>query len=68
MPAPRVIITTSAALSSAAEMIEQHIEEAPDAGTMDALMAVADALSLCSVDHGGSTDAPIRLTLTTVLR
>lgn len=68
MPAPINVVTTSAILSSTAEMILDHIEEAPSTGMMDGLEALAAALNACATDHGGSTDAPIRLTLATMLR
>lgn len=68
MPAPRNLVTTSAILSSAAEMIRDHIEEAPNTGMMDGLEALATMLNACAMEHGGSTEAPIRLTLATMLK
>lgn len=59
----RRVITTSAVLSSIVEMLQEHIEEAPNAGIQDGIIAIGDALNAIAVANGGSTDKPVQLDL-----
>lgn len=45
----KTIIVSAEALSSAADMILDHIDEAPHAGMQDALKALSNALSLAAI-------------------
>lgn len=62
----RKITTTAAVLSSVVEMLQDHIGEAPNIGTMDGIQALGDALNAIAVTQGGSTDRPVIVTLQTV--
>lgn len=62
------IVTTSAVLSSAAEMLETYALEAPNAGLADGVNAIAEALNRAAVEGGGSTDKPFKIAIMDMAR